>query len=379
MGGVRIGGAAALPAPPPGIPYTVFSVSDFLYLAQNLVEVSDKTVDSFDEGNNALLSPNNQWIVLNANFPPAAPNFEGEIFVEASSAVAGSPAPFVVSGPDVNGGWALHPSWHPDSDHILYVRGNASGSFQGDIIEIQRSNPGVETTIYSNPDSSGATGWGVFRPQYNRDGTKVAWLRHKNAAPADGLNGLYVADADGTGLTQIDDMGGGAASGYLFEGSQFQWGPNDEIVYIRYMDNTATGAQIYLIQADGTGMTQLSTDADTSTQRCRVSNRCFSPADDFILASAQTSKSFGGSWDLWRLELDGSGGTWLDLGIHGIDGSSNFQCVYVHDGRVYMIESDSGGRMISCLPDGTDIVTNVDLGTNMDGTQFFPGSGIEWN
>ena len=36
-------------------------------------------------------------------------------------------------------------------------------------------------------------------------------------------------------------MGGGAASGYLFEGSAFQWGPNDEIVYTRYTNNTATG------------------------------------------------------------------------------------------------------------------------------------------
>ena len=379
MSGIRIGGTATIPVSP-GFPWTAYSLTDFAYVGEadypnNAIEVTDKLVNTEDEPNNIRLSPNRQWLLWDANFP--GPNSEGQIHVISSTAVGGTP--LVVSADDPSGNWFLHPSWHPDSDQILFVRG-VSGSFQGDVILTSRTNPTVETTIYSNPDPSGATGWGVFRPQFNRDGTKIAWMRHKNAAPADGNNGLYVADSDGSNLTQIDAMGGGAASGYLFEGTQFAWGPNDEIVYVRYVNNTATGAQIYMINADGTGMTQLSTDGATSTQKCRLAWGAWAPDDSYIVGVSNTSMSFGGSWDMWRWELDGSGGTWIDLGIHGPDGSSNFQNVYFHtDGRVYMIESDTGGRLISTLPDGTDIRTDVDLGTNADGDQFYTGTGIEWN
>jgi len=377
MAGVRIGGVASIPVVP-GIPYTVQSLSDFQYLAQGLVEVTDKTVNVLDEANNAMLSPNQLWIAVDANFPN--PPDDGTIQVVSSAAVGGTPSQFNIAEefpfPDARNGYRLHPTWHPNNDTVIYV--HSLDGFQGDIVTSDRTNPGVETVIYSNPDTSGATGWGVYRPQFNRDGTKVAWLRNKNAAPADGNNGLYVADADGSSLTQIDDMGGGASSGYLFQGSQFQWGPGNTIVYVRYVNNTATGSQIYLINSDGTGMTQLSTDGDTSAHPCRISNRCFSPGDDFIIGTAQTSKSFVNSWDLWRWELDGSGGTWLDLGVHGPDGGTYFRCAYVHNNRIHMVESKSGGKIISCAMDGTDITTDVDLGVNMDGDQFYDGTGIEW-
>lgn len=378
MAGIRISGAA-----PElllyGLPYTAYSLVDFAYVAQALVELTDKMSSDFDEPNNAITSPDGQWIAWQDNFPGV--NGEGMIRCISAAAVEGVPAHFDVSDVDPAGGWALHPAWHPDSDRLLYVRGR--DGFQGDIVEIQRTNPGVETVIYTNPDPSGSTGHGAYRPQYNRDGTKIAWIRSKNAGPADGGDGLYVCDADGSNLTQIDDFGGSGLHGYLFDGDQFCWDPAADVIYfIRYEGSGATQQAIYMINADGTGLTKLSTDTETAAHECRINARSLSPDGTFLIGTCKTGVDFANSWDFYRWELDGSGGTLL--GTLAADGRSlgntqNFRNCYVHtDGRVYYVYSIGGGQIASFLPDGSDWTLGVDLGVNMDGDQFYTGTGIQW-
>lgn len=376
MAGIRISGKAP-PQVLAGLPYTAYSLNDFAYVAQALVELTDKTSSDFDEPNNPVLSPDGQWIAWDDNFP--GPNGEGRIRVISAAAVAGSPAYADLSADDAAGGWHLHPSWHPDSDQIVFVWGRQG--FQGDIQIVQRTDPQNPTTIYTNPDPSGSTGWGVYRPQFNRDGTKVAWIRDKNAAAADGNDGLWVADADGTNLTQLDDFGGGL-NGYLFDGDQFCWGPGDVIYYVEYVGNGATQQQLCKINADGTGKTTLSTDGTTSLHPCRINARSLAPDDSFLIGTCMTSVDFANSWDFYRWELDGSGGSLL--GTLAADGKSlgntqNFRNCYVHvDGRVYYVYGQSQGQIASFLPDGSDWQLDVDLGVNMDGDQFYTGTAIQW-
>lgn len=376
MSGIRLSGRAAL-APPPGFPFTAYSLADFAYVAQGLVEVTDKTSSAADEPNNVRLSPDRQWLVWQDNFP--GPNGEGRIRAIAADAVA-SPSWLELSADDAAGGWHLHPSWHPDSDQVVFVWGRQG--FQGDIQVVSRTDPQNPTTIYTNPDPSGSTGWGVYRPQFNRDGTKVAWIRDKNAAPTDGNDGLWVADADGSNLTQLDDFGGTLA-GYLFDGDQFVWGPGDVIYFVRYEGNSATQQQLYKINADGSGLTQLSTDGATSLHECRINARSLAPDDSYLVGTCKTSVGFANSFDVYRWALDGSGGTLL--GTLAADGRSlgstqNFRNCYVHDdGRVHYVYGQSQGQLASFVPaDGSDWQLGVDLGVNMDGDQFYTGTGIQW-
>lgn len=381
MAGIRISGGAP-PVAVAGLPFTAYSLNDFAYVGEAdypnaVIEVTDKTSSDADEPNNVRLSPDGQWLVWQDNFP--GPNGEGRIRTIAADAV-GSSAWVEVSADDAAGGWHLHPSWHPDSDQIVFVWGRQG--FQGDIQIIKRTDPQNPTTIYTNPDPSGATGWGVYRPQFSPDGTKVIWIRDKNAAAADGNDGLWIADADGSNLTQLDNFGGGL-SGYLFDGDQACWSPDGSVIYfIRYEGNGATQQQLYKINADGTGLTQLSTDGDTSLHPCRINARSLSPDGTFLIGTCMTSVDFANSWDFYRWELDGSGGTLL--GTLAADGRSlgntqNFRNCYLHDdGRYHYVYGQSQGQLASFLPDGSDWLLEVDLGVNGDGDQFYVGTGIQW-
>lgn len=381
MSGIRLSASAVLT--PRAFPYTAYSLADTAYVALGLTELTDKTLpfggpgDYADEPNNAVLSPDGRWVAWNDNFPGLT-NGEGRIRVISADSVE-TGAGLDVSADDPAGGWHIHPNWHPDNDHIVFVWGR--DGFQGDIQVVQRTNPQNPTTIYTNPDVTGATGSGVYRPQYNRDGTKILWFQQKNAAPVGTANGLYVADADGSNLTLIDDFDD-SGNGYLFQGDQACWGPDDTIYYIRYVGNGVTQQQLYKCNPDGTGRTQLSTDGSTSTQPCRVNARSFAPDDSFLIGTCRTGLDFANSWDVYRWELDGSGGTLL--GTLAADGRSlgdvqNFRNVYVHaDGRVYYVYGISQGQLASFLPDGSDWRLDVDLGVNMDGDQFYTGTGIQW-
>jgi len=369
------------------MPFTAYSLADFAYVGESaypgsVIEVTDKVPgppsEYSDEPNNVRLSPDGQWLVWQDNFPGLV-NGEGRIRVIAADAV-GSNAWIDVSADDPAGGWHLHPNWHPDSDQIVFVWGR--DGFQGDIQIVKRTDPQNPVTVYTNPDVTGASGSGVYRPQFNRDGTKIAFLWQKNAAPSGTDNGLWVMDADGSNLTQLDDFDD-SGKGYLFDGDQLCWDPSaDVIYYIRYNGSGATNQQLYKINADGTGRTQLSTDGATSLNECRVNARSLSPDGTFLIGTCKTSIDFANSFDVYRWELDGSGGTLL--GTLAADGRSlgitqNFRNVYLHDdGRYYYIYGISQGQMASFLPDGSDWRLDVDLGVNGDGDQFYTGSGIQW-
>lgn len=306
----------------------------------------------FDDGGltsegirNPVLSPDGSKILFELD--PTSSGFT-EIWVVDNT--PGSTATQVLADAS---NYLMHASWHPDSDQFVYVHG-ASGSFLGSIKKSSVSTPGTTSTLKTKDATNSP-----FRPQFNFDGSRVAYLWDTNVG---GTGHLRVMDDDGTNDSALD-----TAVKYRFAGAQFAW--SNDGTMIAY-DDGASGSNIaYVINADGTGRTQINAAGDALGGTCRVSDRAWPPDDSYVVIAAGLG---AGYQDVVRAELDGSDTTILATG-HGSWNQDYFRQVLVADNRIWFIESAT--VLGSVAIDGTDYRT--DLTIDLAAMDDF-GSGDGW-
>jgi len=121
---------------------------------------------------------------------------------------------------------------------------------------------------------------------WSPDGTQVVFAA---AVESGGHPGLYVVNADGTGLRQIasSDVGGPTA----------QWSPDGQ--WIASSTCLRCGPQLFIIRPDGTGKVALTDGADDSTSLTPV----WSPDGSRLLYQTQQAD---GRVAIWTMKLDGS-------------------------------------------------------------------------
>src|SRR5882672_823214 len=134
---------------------------------------------------------------------------------------------------------------------------NSNPKFNGKIAFVTNRNGPPGEIYVMNPDGSDQRNItkspaSETRPAFSPDGTKIAFVRD--------FNGIFVMNPDGSGQTQILDgpsMGFRAGSISSFP----DWSPDGKkIVFNGAMKGSPDGADIYVINADGTGLTRLTTD-----------------------------------------------------------------------------------------------------------------------
>jgi len=373
VGGINLAGVAFVGCN--GLPYVVTLFTDGMFVYKCAEQIVSGFEPEFEAASNPILSPDRTMIAYDINFP--GPNGEGQIRVQPVTGGAYT----VISPDDAGGPYMLTPYWGPNSDRVVYIHADPTQGFNGDIVEVMLSAPGTETVLYSPPD---VTKYGPYRPTYNRDGTKIAFfLSGHSASSVNATSGLYVMDSDGSNVTQLDSWATVQGNSYAQDGSQLCWGPDDTIYYGRYSFTAGPVPQtIYKINADGTGMTEISDVGDSAGLNCRITNRAMPQTDDYLVITADT-----GSNDFFpfRLELDGSDSTQLNA-VNGTDGRQYFRSVYVHpqDQRIWFIEHaiTPDGIISSMALDGSDYRVEQNI-SSIPGQAFTPefdsGSGIEWN
>jgi Tol biopolymer transport system component len=138
--------------------------------------------------------------------------------------------------------------WSPGGSSIAFIRGNTVNCDDAEnSADVFAMDPlgGNLRTLANNVD-------GESRPAYSPDGSRIAYFRGSNSSPG---AALYVMNADGTGQTrispdlQIDDTG------------KPTWSPDgSKIAFAANLIGTTNISQIFVVNADGTGLAQLTND-----------------------------------------------------------------------------------------------------------------------
>lgn len=313
---------------------------------------------SFDDGaitsegvHNPVLSPDKTKILFELANPSTGFT---EIWVVANT--PGSNATQLLADAS---NYYLHPSWHPDSDQFVCVHG-ASGAILGAIVSSAVSTPGT-TAVLKNKSGTQSP----FRPQYNFDGTRIAYLFDTNVG---GTGDLMVMDDDGTNDASVDN-----AVKYRFQGAQFSWANASNVIAYDDGDNTVGTCKTNVINDDGTGKVQINANGDAAGLTCRVSHLAWPPDDSYVVFSANLGLGVG--HNPIRAELDGS--TTTDLAFsHGAWLQDNFRQVLVADNRIWFINSQV--QLGSVALDGTDYVNYLTIdGAAM--ADFSTGDGWYFN
>ncbi|HVH08461.1 MAG TPA: PKD domain-containing protein [Gemmatimonadales bacterium] len=154
-----------------------------------------------------------------------------------------------------NGSVHAAPAWSPDCSKIAFTK-DPGGNMQ--IFVMNADGTGVtQLTNVANANSKS--------PAWSPDGTRIAFQSDRDAPSGDPeLYEIYVMSADGTGVTRLTtDLVGFTNAMYTTYGRPTSehptWSPDG--TQIAFHSNRDGHYQIYFINADGTGETRLTTDS----------------------------------------------------------------------------------------------------------------------
>jgi Tol biopolymer transport system component len=242
----------------------------------------------------------------------------------------------------------IHPSWAPDSDTFVYVHCAGGAIVNGTIYKDTVSAIGSPVSLKA---AAGATS--PWRPQFNFDGTRVAYIFDKNV-----LSGadLRVMDADGTNDASLDNNIFGLNTD---KPPQLSWA--NAVNKIAYTDGFSGSNGGYVINDDGTGKTQINANGVAAGANCAISGRAWPADDSFVVFGSNLGNGY---FDVIHAELDGSNTTSLSsTSGHGATTQTRMMMPLVYQNRIWFIEKGSAlaaGWVSSFAMDGSDYVNHFD-------------------
>ena len=240
------------------------------------------------------------------------------------------------------------PSWSPDSKRITYLRGSdPSGEIYNDI-NVMNSDGSSQTRLIKATDTKNFE-VGFESPAWSPDGEKIAFMRTtrvdfvnsppSSAVPATGPSGLYLMKPDGTGLRKLSKEMAYAQSPL--------WSPEGKEIAF-----SGTGEKKYVVNVGGTELRELMPNV-----RDHISSYSWSPNGKKIAFAAV---HYRGELDIYVIDADGTGQTnltstktiiedepsWSPDGKQIAFTRADAGDVYA-DQDVYLMNADGTGRL--CL------------------------------
>jgi len=153
----------------------------------------------------------------------------------------------------LDNGFVQDPSWSPDGTKIIYVQSDLQNNLTPSIsIRILDIASGISANLYeSSPAYENIPGL-VFNPVMSPDGTKIAFAG----------DGLFVMNADGSKIKHIHKQDNNMAINTLAwskDGTKLAYSATNGVLY--GAPSWAEFSDIYVINADGTGLSNITNNA----------------------------------------------------------------------------------------------------------------------
>jgi Tol biopolymer transport system component len=183
-------------------------------------------------------------------------------------------------------------------------------------------NPTSQVRLQNNTASD-------FNPRFSRDGTQIAFVKDNN---------VWKMNANGTNEVQLTGLPPLAAPNINLDSFVGGWSPDgSKIVFQR--SNPAQGAnpanfEVFTINADGTGLTNVSNNPGSATVGSSDSQPSFSP--DGTRIAFQSNRL--GNPDIWVMNADGTGARPLTANSYAEESAPEFS----PDGTKIAFQSDRG-------------------------------------
>jgi Tol biopolymer transport system component len=247
------------------------------------------------------------------------------------------------------------PAWSADGTKVVFLRAESFDSI---------ANVATERIWVANADGSGAHSLGVDGedPVWSPDGTKIAFWAF--AGPPGGSAGIFVMNADGSGITRI------------IQGRDPRtpdWSPDG--TKIAYSDSRPEGfsdPEIFVLNADGTNPTSLTPPDFRSGIRFENYTPSWAP-DGNSIAFSSGNPSPRVQSDIYVIRSDGSGRTKLSETVPERSFADN--PAWSPDGTkiLYFRHGQSGGQLVAMDANGANARVLVEGAGNNAAWQPLPG------
>lgn len=363
MAGIRIGGSGvALVLSPPFTAYGGAATSGdpqvWRWRSSDLPGEATAYTDfsgfaDSDQNFNPVLSPDGTKILFEVLSP--ATNFR-EVWV-VDNVPGSTPTQLVADASN----YVIHPFWGPDSDTFVYCHFTGGALVSGAILKDTVSSPGSPTTL-----KSAVANFAPFRPMFNFDGTRVAYIYVEDGGAA--VKDLRCMDDDGTNDQSLDNT----ITAFLSnDPPQLCWARTQNL--IAYSDGSNVARNTYVIEDDGTNKTQIDANGDAAGANTNVSGLSWAPADEFVVITGNIGSGY---ITMFRAEVDGSDTT--ALGTSGADNNNFVRGGLVYGNRIWFIKATSPATIGSMALDGSDNQVNFNASLGSGDAVSDLGSGDGW-
>jgi dipeptidyl aminopeptidase/acylaminoacyl peptidase len=185
-----------------------------------------------------------------------------------------------------------HPTWSPDGARIAYTEPSSNGTH---IAIVNADGSGRFLPAGLRPADS--------QPSWSPDGTEIAFVRPVPNVGHFGVFEIHVMNVDGTGQKRVTDS---RADGLGLDATDPAWSPDGtKIVFtrtIRPEEGHLVDQEIYVINADGSGLKRLTNNPTTAAAANDLSP-AWSPDGTQIVFSSRRNEEYG----VHVMNADGTG------------------------------------------------------------------------